>query len=63
LGKTKYIKVSEETHQALTDLGRKGESYDAIIRRLIEKAKEGINETAVSLFRSYDPEKKEAKGR
>ena len=37
MGTTKYIKVSEETHQALTDLGSKGESYDAIIRRLIEK--------------------------
>jgi len=36
LGKTKYIKVSEETHQALTTLGSKGESYDAILVRLLE---------------------------
>lgn len=32
---TKYIKVSPETHQTLTALGRKGESYDAILVRLI----------------------------
>ena len=37
MSETKTVKVSEETHQDLTDLGSKGESYDAIIRRLIEK--------------------------
>ena len=35
MSETKTVKVSEETHHALTDLGRKGESYDAVIRRLI----------------------------
>jgi len=40
LSETKTVKVSEETHQALTDMGRKGESYDAIIRRLLEEAEE-----------------------
>jgi len=37
LSETKTVKVSEETHQALTDIGRKGESYDAIIRRLMRE--------------------------
>ena len=33
------IKISFETRDALKTLGRKGESYDAVIRRLIEKEK------------------------
>lgn len=35
----KTLKISEETHHALTQLGRKGETFDEIIRRLIDKAK------------------------
>jgi len=30
------IRVSIETRKALRDIGRKGESYDAVIRRLID---------------------------
>ena len=37
MSETKTVKVSSETHQALTDLGRKGESYDVVIRRLIDE--------------------------
>ena len=37
MSETKTVKVSEETHEALKALGRKGESYDTIIRCLIEK--------------------------
>jgi len=40
LSETKTVKVSEETHEALKALGRKGESYDAIIRRLLKEAEE-----------------------
>ena len=32
----KLIRVSEETHQKLTDLGRKGETYEEIIVRLLK---------------------------
>lgn len=32
----KLIRVSEETHQRLTDLGRKGDTYNEIIDRLLE---------------------------
>jgi hypothetical protein len=32
----KLIRVSEETHKRLTTLGRKGETYDEIITRLLE---------------------------
>jgi len=31
------IKISFETRDALRALGRKGESYDAVIRRLIDE--------------------------
>jgi len=30
------IKISPEARDALKDIGRKGESYDAVIRRLIK---------------------------
>lgn len=33
------IKVSHEIRDALKTLGRRGESYDAVIRRLIEEEK------------------------
>lgn len=35
----KLIRVSEETHQRLTDLGKKGETYEEIIVRLLEQSK------------------------
>ena len=35
----KLIRVSEDTHQRLTGLGRKGETYDDIISHLIETSK------------------------
>ena len=34
------IQVSKETREELKNLGRKGETYDEIIRKLIQKAKE-----------------------
>ena len=33
------IQVSKETREMLKELGKKGETYDDIIRRLIELAK------------------------
>jgi len=33
----KTIKVSEEIHEALRKLGEKGESFNDIIKRLLEK--------------------------
>lgn len=32
----KFIRVREETHKRLTNLGKKGETYDEIIIRLLE---------------------------
>lgn len=32
----KHIKISEETHEKLTSMGKKGETYDDIISRLLE---------------------------
>lgn len=32
------IPLTRETRERLKDLGKKGETYDAVIRRLIEKA-------------------------
>lgn len=37
MSELKSLKVSTETHRALTDLGRKGETYDAILRRLMRE--------------------------
>ena len=37
--KTKRIRVSIETHQALQAIGKKGETFDAVIRRLIKIGK------------------------
>ncbi len=34
------IRISEETREKLKRLGRKGETYDDIIRRLIEEVEE-----------------------
>ena len=38
MSKDKLVRVSEETHQRLTDLGKKGETYDQIINRLLKDA-------------------------
>jgi len=38
----KTIKVSPETHARLVGLGKKGETFDEIIKRLIKEAEEGI---------------------
>ena len=34
------IQISKETREMLKELGKKGETYDDIIRRLIELAKD-----------------------
>ena len=34
------IKVKKETRKALFELGKKGESYDTIIRRLLKKSEQ-----------------------
>ena len=39
LDKTVKIRVYPETRAALKAIGRKGESYDAVIRRLLEELK------------------------
>jgi|GEM_PF-1685679 len=31
----KYIRITEEVHDKLTGLGKKGESYDQILRRVL----------------------------
>lgn len=38
MSKDKLVRVSEETHQHLTDLGKKGETYDQIINRILKDA-------------------------
>jgi len=42
MGKT--IRVSEETHEKLTELGKKGEAYNKIISRLLEQYDRGKSE-------------------
>lgn len=32
---TKLIRVSDETHKKLTELGKMGDSYEEVIKRLI----------------------------
>ena len=39
LATTKRIRVSIDTHQSLMAIGRKGESFDSIIRSLIEDSR------------------------
>jgi predicted CopG family antitoxin len=34
------IQISKPTREKLADMGKKGETYDDIIKKLIEKAKE-----------------------
>jgi len=61
LSETKTIKVSVETHQALTALKRGGESYDAVIRRLIVSHVKPIFDTLAEWMRlSIAPILKEA---
>ncbi|MBA7630975.1 hypothetical protein ES703_38502 [subsurface metagenome] len=62
LGTTKYIKVSEETHQALTAICRKDQSYDALITDLI-RGRNDVPEL-VARIRTLERElqKKEAEG-
>lgn len=36
MARDKFIRVSKETHQQLSEIGKKGESYDDVINRLIE---------------------------
>jgi len=38
MSKDKFIRVSQKTHQKLTDMGKKGETYDQIINRVLEDA-------------------------
>lgn len=38
----KLIRVSEQTHQRLTDLGRKGDTYNEIIERLLEQSRHSL---------------------
>jgi len=38
VSETTTIKVSKETRDALLAIGRKGESYDTLIRRLMKEA-------------------------
>lgn len=33
----KWIRVSEEVHERLKELGRKGESFDEILRRMLTR--------------------------
>jgi predicted CopG family antitoxin len=37
---TKTIRVSDETHRILSELGSKGETFDQIIRKLVDFYKE-----------------------
>ena len=34
------IQISKQTREMLAEMGKKGDTYDDIIRKLIEKAKE-----------------------
>jgi hypothetical protein len=54
------IRVSKETRAILRNLGKKGESYDAIIRRLIEYYDQG-NKAAMALERAWSGEIKRGK--
>lgn len=57
------MKVSKETHEALTALGRKGESYDAIIRRLLQ-AEQDLKDARIRLaYIETRLEEKEDSGR
>ena len=43
----KLIRVSEETHRKLTDLGRKGDTYEEIIERLLDQSKHSMEISAL----------------
>lgn len=56
MSETKTIKVSVETHKALTALKRGGESHDAVIRRLVVSHVKPIFDTLAEWMRlSIDP--------
>ena len=38
--KMKTVKISEETHAKLKQLGKKGDTFNDIIERLIDKARQ-----------------------
>lgn len=38
--KLKTIKIKEETHKKLVEIGKKGETFSDIIKRLVDKLKE-----------------------
>jgi len=51
------IRVSIETRKALRDIGRKGESYDAVIRRLVKYwVLEEMYEGAAGILDLFDME-------
>ncbi|TKJ25402.1 MAG: hypothetical protein CEE41_04310 [Hadesarchaea archaeon B3_Hades] len=59
---TKRIRVSIETHQSLQALGRKGETFDSIIRSLIEDSRlyrEVLGETPIGELPDIEEEVKE----
>lgn len=41
--KLKTIKIKEETHQQLVELGKKGDSFDGLINMLIDHYKKNKN--------------------
>lgn len=40
----KTIKIKEETHRKLSDTGKKGESFDQLINKLLENKNDKSNE-------------------
>lgn len=54
--------VSKETRDALKALGRKGESYDDVIRRLIEYHNQGVSAASSLLKPVADESKEKAEG-
>jgi transcriptional regulator len=36
--KTKFLKICKQTHTRLQNLGKKGETFDHIIQRLLDEA-------------------------
>ncbi|MGH9984429.1 MAG: DUF7557 family protein [Nitrososphaeraceae archaeon] len=38
----KQVKLSDETYRELTELGKKNETYDGIVKRLIDSYKKSL---------------------